>query len=42
VLVVRGVDQNNPRIKALVDAYHSEAVKKFILDKYKGAVVAAW
>lgn len=42
VLVVRGADQNNPRIKALVEAYHSDAVKQFILDKYKGAVVAAW
>lgn len=42
VLVVRGVDRDNPRIKALIDAYHSEPVKQFILDKYKGAILAAW
>ncbi len=42
VLVVRGADRDSPRIKALIDAYHSQAVKQFILDKYKGAILAAW
>lgn len=42
VLVVRRADRDSPRIKALIDAYHSQAVKQFILDKYKGAILAAW
>jgi D-methionine transport system substrate-binding protein len=42
VLVVREQDKNRPELKTLIEAYHSQAVKDFILAKYKGAVVPAW
>ncbi|HEY0266563.1 MAG TPA: MetQ/NlpA family ABC transporter substrate-binding protein [Rhizomicrobium sp.] len=42
VLVVREADKDLPTVKALVAAYHSQAVKDFIASKYKGAVIAAW
>ena len=31
-----------PWAKTLVDSYHSDAVKKYIQDKYTGAVIPAW
>ena len=42
VIVVRRGDENRPEIKKLVAALQSPAVKKFILDKYKGSVVPAF
>jgi D-methionine transport system substrate-binding protein len=39
VLAIRKGDENREDIKALVDALKSEKVKKFIEEKYKGAVV---
>jgi D-methionine transport system substrate-binding protein len=42
VLVVREKDKNRPDFAKLVAAYHSQAVKDFIVTKYKGAVIAAW
>lgn len=42
VIVVRKGDENRPEIKKLVTALQTPAVKKFILDKYKGAVVPAF
>ncbi len=42
VIVVRKGDENRPEIKKLVAALQSPAVKKFILDKYKGSVVPAF
>ncbi|AKQ57198.1 D-methionine ABC transporter substrate-binding protein [Bordetella hinzii] len=42
VLVVRGADKDRPEIKKLIGIYQSDATKQFILQKYKGAVIAAW
>lgn len=42
VLVVREKEKNRPEFAKLVAAYHSQAVKDFIAEKYKGAVIASW
>ena len=42
ILVVRQGDENRPEIQALMKALHSEAVKKFINEKYKGAIIPAF
>jgi D-methionine transport system substrate-binding protein len=42
VIVVRKGDENRPEIKKLAAALVTPAVKKFILDKYKGSVVPAF
>ena len=35
-------DENAPGAKTLVEAYHSPEVKKYIQNKYTGAVIPAW
>ena len=42
LVAVRQEDKDAPKIKKLVNALHSEAVKTFIQEKYKGAVVPAF
>ena len=42
ILVVRKGDENRPEIQKLVKALTSEDVKKFINEKYQGAVVPAF
>lgn len=42
ILVTREDNKDAPGIKKLVDALHSPEVRKFILEKYKGAVVPAF
>lgn len=42
VLVVRRLDQDKPALRALINALQSEAIRKFIQDKYQGAVVPAF
>lgn len=42
IIAVREGDENRPEIQALLKALKSEKVKKFIEDKYKGAIVAAF
>jgi D-methionine transport system substrate-binding protein len=42
ILVVRSEDKDKPWVKALVESYHSPEVKKFIDDKFKGAVLTGW
>jgi D-methionine transport system substrate-binding protein len=42
VLVIREKDKSRPEFAKLVTAYHSQAVKAFILEKYHGAVIPAW
>ena len=42
IIAVRQGDENRPEIQALIKAVKSEAVKKFINEKYKGAVVPAF
>lgn len=41
VVAVNAGNENDPRVLALVEALHSEAVYQFILDTYQGAVVPA-
>ena len=40
VVAVRKGDENTPKIKALISALETDAVKQYINDKYHGAVVA--
>ena len=42
IVVSRGDRANDPVIRKLVDALHTPEVKKFIEEKYKGAVVPAF
>jgi len=42
IIAVREGDESRPEIQALLKALKSEKVKKFIEDKYKGAIVAAF
>lgn len=42
IIVVRSADKDAPWAKTLVEAYHSPEVKKYIQDKYTGAVIPAW
>lgn len=42
IVAVRSGDENRPEIQALMKALKSEKVKKFIAEKYNGAVVAAF
>lgn len=42
IIVVRSADKDADWAKALVSAYHSPEVKKYIQDKYTGAVIPAW
>ena len=39
IIAVKDGNQSSPKIKALTDALHSDAVVKYINDTYKGAVV---
>ncbi|MFL0267679.1 MetQ/NlpA family ABC transporter substrate-binding protein [Candidatus Clostridium radicumherbarum] len=39
IIVARPDNQNDPRIKKLVEAYHSDEVKKYIEDTFKGSVI---
>ncbi|WP_182187161.1 MetQ/NlpA family ABC transporter substrate-binding protein [Pectinatus frisingensis] len=42
IIAVRKGDENRPEIKKLVAALQSEKIKKFIEEKYKGAIVPAF
>jgi D-methionine transport system substrate-binding protein len=42
IIVVRKGDENRPEIKKLLAALQTPALKKFLLDKYKGSVVPAF
>ncbi|SDG16073.1 D-methionine transport system substrate-binding protein [Celeribacter baekdonensis] len=42
VIVVRKGDEDQPWVKTLVDAYHSDEVKAFIDNSYQGAVITSW
>jgi len=42
ILAVRTGDENRPEIQALIKALKSEKVKKFINEKYNGAVIAVF
>ena len=40
-LVLKG-NESDPRIKKLMEALHTPEIKKFIEDKYQGAIVPAF
>ena len=42
IVAVREGDENRPEIQSLLKALKSEKIKKFIEDKYKGAIVPAF
>lgn len=42
ILAVREQDRDKPWVKALVDAYRSEPVRTFVLDRFKGAYQPTW
>ena len=42
VIAVQEKRKDDPAFKTLVQSYHSPAVKAFISEKYKGAVLTAW
>jgi len=42
IIVVRKADKDAPWAKTLVEAYHDDSIRKFIDEKYKGAVIASW
>ena len=42
IIAVRQGDENRPEIQKLVKALQSEEIKKFIAEKYKGAIVPAF
>jgi D-methionine transport system substrate-binding protein len=42
VIAVRQGNENAPWVKTLVDAYHTDAVRQFILTHFKGAEIPAW
>lgn len=42
VIAVRAGSEGDPRLRTLVDAYHSDAVRQFILSAYQGRQLPAW
>ncbi|MBB94857.1 MAG: metal ABC transporter substrate-binding protein [Rhodobacteraceae bacterium] len=42
IIVVRAGDEDQPWVKPLVEAYHSDEIKAFIETKYHGTVLTSW
>jgi D-methionine transport system substrate-binding protein len=42
IIAVRSKDKENPAVQKLIKAYHSDEVKAFIQEHFKGSVAAAW
>jgi D-methionine transport system substrate-binding protein len=42
LIAVRAEDKDKPWVKTLVEAYRSPEVKKFVEDKFQGAVLTSW
>lgn len=42
ILAINEKDKDQPWVKTLVESYHSDAVKQFIADTFKGSVIASW
>ena len=42
ILVVREQDKGKPWVAKLVKAYHSEEVRNYIQNEFKGSVLASW
>jgi D-methionine transport system substrate-binding protein len=42
VLAVRQKDKDNPLFQKLIKAYHSEEIKKFLVEHFKGSILPTW
>jgi D-methionine transport system substrate-binding protein len=42
IIAVKAKDKDNPAVAKLIKAYHSEEVKKFVNEHFKGSVIAVW
>ena len=42
IIVTRIDNQNNPEILRIIEIYHSDYIKNYILTEFKGAVLPAW
>lgn len=42
LIAVRAADKDKPWVKALVESYQSPEVKQFVLERFKGSVLASW
>lgn len=42
LIAVRTVDKDAAWVKQFVDAYHTDEVRQFVVDTFKGAVVPSW
>lgn len=42
IIVVRTEDKDEEWVKRLVKAYHSDVIKQFIDEEFKGSIVSAW
>ena len=42
VIAVRAADKDAPWVKTLVESYHDDRVKAFIVDTFKGALIPSW
>ncbi len=42
LIAVRAADKDKPWVKALVESYQSPEVKLFVLERFKGSVLASW
>lgn len=42
IIAVRAADKDKPWVKTLVESYRSPEVKKFVEEKFKGAVLTSW
>ncbi|MGV8936477.1 MAG: MetQ/NlpA family ABC transporter substrate-binding protein [Allorhizobium sp.] len=42
VIAVKASDKDAPWVKTLVESYHSDEVKAFVAEQFKGAVIPAW
>lgn len=42
ILAVREEDKDKPWVKQLIDAYHSDEVKVFLVERFKGSYLPTW
>lgn len=42
IIAVQTARKDEPWVKTLVESYHTDAVKQFLAERFKGAVVAGW
>jgi D-methionine transport system substrate-binding protein len=42
IIAVQTARKDEPWVKTLVDSYHTDAIKQFLAERFKGGVVAGW